>query len=129
MHPITLYFHLERGELQLFNNKGFTLIEVLIATTILLLTVSIVFPLTSLLHQERKVLRERRIASAYLHDELQLYLWTETVLPATYTQTRQYIPFRFHFTNEDEWLKGCISWENARQTDETICLYGLPKQS
>lgn len=74
------------------------------------------------------MLKERRIASVLLHDELQNFLWFDQVLPATYTKTREYIPFHFQFSKEVERIKGCVSWENKKQTNETICFYGIPKQ-
>lgn len=112
----------------MLNYNGFTLIEVIISASIIFLLILVIIPLTSLLHQERKVLSDRRTASYQLHDELQTYLWTSAELPQSYSLTVHFVDYNFHFTNEEDLLKGCVTWENVRQTEETLCLYGIPNK-
>lgn len=82
-------------------------------------------PIISLLEQERTVLSERRTFSAKLHDELQAFLWNDLQLPSSYLVEIDLIDVTFSFTYEEQFIKGCVNWENARKKSETICLYGL----
>jgi len=116
---------LAKGGIELLNSRGFTLLEVLIASSIILMLISIIVPITSLLEQERTVLKERRAFSARLHDELQPFLWNDLELPISYSSVNNLVDITFRFTHESEYIKGCVSWENAREKNETICLYGF----
>lgn len=108
----------------MLNNDGFSLIEVLIATSIIFMLLTTIIPLASLLEQERTVLGQRRTLSAMLHDELQPFLWGKSQIPATYSEMNGLLEIRFKFVYEGEYVKGCVNWENARKKNETICLYG-----
>lgn len=120
-----LSFHLVKGGIMLSNNRGFTLLEVLVASIIVFTLIVTIVPISSLLEQERAVLSERRTFSARLHDDLQPFLWNERQVPISYTDIINLIEVTFHFTHEGEYIKGCVNWENARNKKETICLYGL----
>ncbi len=67
-----LYFHLgEEEDIFVNNHKGFTLLEVLVATTIIFMLITTMVPLTTLLTKERKLASENLILANMLHDELQ----------------------------------------------------------
>lgn len=106
------------------NNKGFTLIEVLVATSIIFMLLTTILPISLLLEKERIVLSERRMLAAHLHDELQQYLWNDLDLPKYYSTIVNQIEVSYNFAIEERLIKGCVTWENARKTDETICFYG-----
>lgn|SRR5690625_1804958 len=123
-----LFFPLGKEDAQLLSYNGFTLVEVLISSSIIFLFITIIFPLITLLYQEQKVLSDRRMITDQLHDELQQYIWLDSNLPQTYFKTIHSTKIHFHFTTEEEFIKGCVTWENVRQTEETFCLYGLSKK-
>lgn len=109
-------------------NNGFSLAEILIASAILMSVATTVLPIISLLHSERQVLSDRRALSLMVHDELQQFLWTDTAPPAAYVKTIRKKEVQFTFVQENEYVKGCAEWENAKKRHEAFCLYGLPKQ-
>lgn len=114
----------------LINSKGFTLAEVLIASSILFTMIVIIVPIGSLLAGERHLLSERFEYTAQLHEELQLFLREEDKqLPESYTQTLDGNSISFLFTKEpNNFIKGCVTWTNVRNTVEETCLYGYRKK-
>ncbi|MFA1821547.1 type II secretion system protein [Virgibacillus oceani] len=110
-------------------NEGFTLIEVLIATTILMTVVTTAVPIISMVQSERQVLSERRTISLKVHDELQQFLWLEDItLPTAYSETIHEKAVQFTFKKENEYVKGCAEWQNAKRRSESFCLYGVSKE-
>ncbi|HEX6594440.1 MAG TPA: prepilin-type N-terminal cleavage/methylation domain-containing protein [Bacillota bacterium] len=113
----------------MLSNKGFTLIEVLIASTVVFVIITTIVPIVMLIEYERNVLRTRLTYTHLLHDELQPYLWeTDQKLPHTYTKKIQLNEVTFHFSKNNHLVKGCVQWQNVKQTNEKMCLYGRPKQ-
>lgn len=112
------------------NNKGFTLIEVLIASSILFIIIMTVVPIKSLLTSERRLLSDRYDYTARLHEELQFYLWEEDKqLPISYEQKLKQKTILFQFTKvSSELIKGCVEWKNVRDKNEKTCLYGYPQK-
>lgn len=129
MITIKLYFLLEKRGAILKSSKGFTLIEVLIASSIIVMMVTTFVPIASLLSHEREVLSDRRMIISLLHDELQPFIWEEhNAAPSTFTKTIHSIRARFHFSREKEFIKGCAEWENVKKNKEKQCLYSLPEK-
>lgn len=113
----------------MLKSDGFTLIEVLIATSLLLFVISTFVPIFSLLNNERMVLSDRRTVTSQLHDELQYFLWENPkVAPVHFTKNKQHTKISFDFTNENNLIKGCANWENVKKTKESICIYGYPQK-
>lgn len=121
---IQLFFRLVKGGIILPRINGFTLIEVLIAASIIFLLISTILPISFLIEQERTVLSERRVLTAKLHDELQPFLWSNLEIPSSYSKRFDLIDVTLNFTYEEQYIKGCADWENARKKSERICLYG-----
>ena len=129
MEPTTLFSHLEKEGVILLKSNGFTLIEVMIASSILMLVVTTFVPIFSLLNKERSILHDRRGVTSHLHDELQHVLWEGSKnIPSQFTADIQNKEITFYFSKESEFIKGCASWKNVKKTDETICLYGYPSR-
>ncbi|MFD2046053.1 prepilin-type N-terminal cleavage/methylation domain-containing protein [Ornithinibacillus salinisoli] len=109
-------------------NDGFSFIEVLISLSIVLLIISTVVPINSLVDKERTTLKERRVISLRLHDELQLILWDKDV---QYPKAKEILidntSYQFLFSKENNYLKGCVEWKNAKKQADKLCLYGLPQ--
>ncbi|WP_164216103.1 hypothetical protein [Virgibacillus sp. YIM 98842] len=120
---------MEKEDITLKKSNGFTFIETLIAASLLLTAVTTVVPIISLMHTEREVLSERRAISLELHDELQQFLWTEEApVPSDYLKINDKKEVRYTFQYENEFVKGCAEWQNAKKIHESFCLYGLPKR-
>ena len=120
-----------REDFILRDNKGFTLIEVLITVSILLGVVITVIPLLQLLILEGETLTDRRYMNQELFDELQPFLWSPgRPLPQSQHTTFQSNGMKavYHFTQERELIKGCVEWTNVKEKRETICLYGVPRK-
>ncbi len=109
------------------NRNGFTLIEVLIASGIIFTAIATFMPIISTLDIEQKVLSDRRKLAYLLHDELQQFIWSSnTLLPVAFTKTvDSYMEVQFDFQIENEFIKGCAEWNNAKNTEEQLCFYGL----
>lgn len=113
------------------NNKGYTLIEVLVASSLLFIMISIIIPISMLLKYEQSVLKDRRFIASYLHDELQLFLWNnQQSPPVSYTKNRneKVIYLRFEYKKNQDMIEGCATWENVKQRKEEICIYGYPEK-
>lgn len=114
------------GAISLKKPNGFTLIETIIAVSILMSVIMTIAPIISTILTEQSILSDRRALAYALHDELQLYLWTDSKeLPDTYRQNIHSKEVTFQFTKEDNYVKGCVNWENVKQKNESLCLYGL----
>ncbi|UJL44840.1 type II secretion system protein [Virgibacillus sp. NKC19-16] len=106
-------------------NNGFTLIEVLVASSVLMMVISTVVPIISLITEHQSLLSDRRTFNYYLHDELQPYLHQqETALPTNYSETIHNKTVTFEFQMVNELVKGCAEWQNVKNNNEVICLYG-----
>ncbi|MBO1005850.1 prepilin-type N-terminal cleavage/methylation domain-containing protein [Pseudogracilibacillus auburnensis] len=105
------------------NNKAFTFIETLVAMSILMMLVVTIIPIHTLMKQERKVLRDRRLIVSKLHDELQHMVWSnEELQHVSITINQRHVNIEFQL--ENELIKGCATWENVKQKEETFCLFG-----
>lgn len=75
------------------------------------------------------MLSEQRIFISRLHDELQPFLWKEEKAPpSTFTKKIKSIPATFHFSYDENFIRGCVKWRNAKNEDDKICLYGIPEK-
>src|SRR5699024_5931320 len=111
------------------NNKAFTLIEVLVGSSILFIIIITIVPINSLLESERNLLRDRYDYTNKLHDELQSFIWEDKKIPVTYERRINKKTVSFQFSKEyRELIKGCVNWENDRSKNAVIRLYGFAKK-
>lgn len=112
------------------DNKGFTLLETVVAASILFTVILIVVPISSLLMIERNVQSERYEYTKQLQLELQPFIHRESKLRSTnYNRVVNNKKLSFHITKENNNLiKGCVTWENVRTNQEETCLYGYIKK-
>lgn len=110
------------------NNKGYILIEVLIATSMLFTFVFTFVPLTSLLLVERENLSHYRQISSQLHDKLLFIIYDDDHppdLPKQYKESFKDYPVIYLFRkDENDLIKGCALWRNNNDRQEEVCLYG-----
>lgn len=103
-------------------SNGFTLIEVLIAASILFIVTSIVMPASLLLHQERLIMRDQRMISAMLHDEIQMFIDTdEPNKQFKYEKQAHNKTLQFEFRIKDNFINACVMWTNVKEDEETLC--------
>lgn len=75
--------------------------------------------------KEQTLLQDRRNIAVKLHDELQFYIWEDHIdLPLSYTVTINRKLVLLSFTKSNSIIEGCATWENAKQKEESLCLYG-----
>ncbi|MBY7143381.1 type II secretion system protein [Virgibacillus sp. NKC19-3] len=109
----------------MLKNNGFTLVEVLVASSVLMMVITTVVPILSLISEHQALLSDRRMFSYHLHDALQPYLYQQdTALPTNYNETIHNKTVAFEFQDENELVKGCAKWQNVKNSKEVICLYG-----
>ncbi|SFA71187.1 hypothetical protein SAMN04488072_101174 [Lentibacillus halodurans] len=109
------------------NSKGFSLIESLVAASLLMMIITTLIPATNLLLNERESLKQKRIMTNELHSELQPFIWEEeNNLPQRWFKMVNGSEAEFRFTSEDNLLKGCVIWNNAKNKTDQFCLYGNP---
>ncbi|WP_042145916.1 type II secretion system protein J [Paucisalibacillus sp. EB02] len=110
------------------SDKGFTISEVLVSLTVLLIISTAVLPLTSFVANERKTLSQKRIITYKLQDELQAILQDDFV-PITWRENIETVDVIFSFTGTDEgYIQGCAVWNNLMNRQEEVCLYGLSEK-
>lgn len=108
------------------NNKGFTFTEALVALNIVLVIIFTVAPIINLIHFEREILYDRRAISSQLHDHLQTVIYANDLLPYEQSEKINNIFVTMTFKIESEYIEACAYWENIKEREEQICLYGLP---
>lgn len=107
-------------------DSGFTFVETLIATLLLFSILSLLIPALTFIKLEQAVFHERLRITSALHDDLSRYLWEPQLHEqVTYSVTPHKTQAEFSFTLEGDQLKGCATWQNAKQKREEKCLYGL----
>lgn len=107
--------------------NGFTLIEVLIAKSVLITLLATFIPIFTIISFEQNVLHTRLLVTSSLHDELQFFekknnntdLYTKAINQHTIT---------FTFTKNVDYSKGCAKWINVQKRHEETCLYGNYKK-
>ncbi|GAA0443393.1 hypothetical protein GCM10008983_20760 [Lentibacillus halophilus] len=111
-------------------SNGFTLIETVVAASLLMMIITSLIPATDLLMKERMVQQQKRSIVNELHSELQTYLWNgnHPPLPNESTKRIKGTEAIFSFTKEAQLIKGCVTWTNAQKRGDTSCLYGYPDQ-
>ncbi|MHA6250980.1 hypothetical protein [Oceanobacillus sp. CAU 1775] len=109
--------------------NGFTLIEVFIASSLFLSTVLIFIPIINNMQHEKQILHDRKTISLYLQEELQYFIWESGYnLPESKTASINGKSAQFLFIQENEFIKGCVNWQNAKQKAEEFCIYALAVQ-
>ncbi|WP_174613796.1 competence type IV pilus minor pilin ComGE [Virgibacillus ihumii] len=107
------------------NNKGFSLIETLVALSILVTVITTFIPIKSTIMLHRDILHQKQEVLNSLHEELQIMLMNGDTIPiAAYTINVGRTPVSIGFTVENSLLKGCAEWKNAKNKQQRSCLYG-----
>ncbi|WP_096201238.1 type II secretion system protein [Bacillus sp. FJAT-45350] len=90
---------------------GFSLLEVIVALSLLIMTSSVVIPILTKVYQERLTIQEEQLALEQI--KIKLHEWLYNDLLSSETELENHHNTVFHFTNilrENE-LTVCIKWE------------------
>lgn len=103
--------------------KGFTLLETVIASSIIFLVIALTVPLQSIIKTERKLMLENREIAYILHAALLDYLSIEDKISEKVVDYREK-ELTITFSNEDGLVTSCITWLNSKENRQVRCLYG-----
>lgn len=106
----------------MLNNKGFSFIEIFIATSLIIIVAATFIPINSQLENERLILKNRLNQAYSLQYRLQSQILRE---PAYISDESLQEDTVFSFKKEDQYLKGCVEWINVKQVEEKICSFGI----
>ncbi|GAA0602519.1 hypothetical protein GCM10009001_19340 [Virgibacillus siamensis] len=107
------------------NTKGFSLIETLVALSILVTVITTFIPIKTTIMLHRDILHQKQEILNSLHEELQFSLQNNVSDPIKpYTVHVDNTPVAIHFTVEESLLKGCAEWKNVKNKQQQSCLYG-----
>lgn len=107
------------------SNKAFSLIEVLVAKSIIFILLATFIPIYTTISFERAVLKDRIAITSAVHDELQQKIWIKSTDFESVTISKNNETVHIHFTKEHSFIKACATWINKRGRKEERCLYGL----
>jgi len=110
-------------------SDGFSMIELLIAKSIIFILLATFIPIYTTISYERAVLSDRIAVTSTLHDELQLKVWQEGIQSNTkITRMVNNEVINITFSKEKRFIKGCAKWNNKQGREEVHCLYGLEEK-
>lgn len=85
-------------------------------------------PIYTSIQKEKLTLEERSRISTELLNELHLVLHDKNEWERSFTKQIANRSANFTFSREDEYVKGCVNWTNAKDKHEERCLFGIPSQ-
>lgn len=106
------------------NNDGFTLLESIVAMTIIFSLMLTILPIHSTLQLERALNKEKRDITYHLHDELLYALEATNQLKSNYIIETVFTNLQIEFTETKNTLKACATWIDLKERDQEVCLYG-----
>lgn len=105
------------------NDNGFTLIEVLVATSLLFLTLSFILPSFVILHSERQSLYREIEIVQQLEQKLHDASLESERIPFQISEEISGRFITYIFTIDDQLIKGCAHWETEKTDETSMCLY------
>lgn len=116
------YFHLEKVDFMLKNEKGMTLLESLATATVIFTIVMTMIPLYRWIDVERHDLQDKRMYANQLYNDIMLQI-SEQNNSMDIPNNKKVEGATFLYAMRDNMLEGCVQWENSKQKREEICLY------
>lgn len=109
------------GSILLFHNeKGISLIQTIIAFSVVVLLVMTLVPSIILIKREQAVLQTRLVAAHQIHD----VLVEELALATKEQRTKQTDLITYTINYYEDQVKVCGQWKNPKQIEEIRCYYG-----
>lgn len=109
-------------------SDGFSVIELLVAKSIIFILLATFIPIYTTISYERSVLSDRIAITSALHDELQLKVWQGMQGDTKITRVVNNEVIKISFSEEKQFIKGCAKWNNKQGREEVRCLYGLEEK-
>ncbi|MGM9987114.1 MAG: competence type IV pilus minor pilin ComGE [Bacillaceae bacterium] len=103
------------------NNKGFTLIEIVVSLAILSVLCITILPVYSLQLKQRANMNEERTAMALLNDEVRLFYVDGKAENKIVTKDNR--SYEIKWSLQDYYYKVSIYWKNAQNRDREEALY------
>lgn len=110
------------------NSNGFIWIETLVSLNIVLIVMTIIVPIYTTVQKEKLIIKERSLTSLQLFNELQFVLNDSSETERSFTKHIEQREVNFQFSIEDDYVKGCATWKNAKGKNEERCLYGIANE-
>ena len=105
------------------NCKGYTLLEMLMAFSVLLLLLTSTLPLYIHIKQERKNVEMDKVAVKLLHQALLAYKY-DGVSPHSWTEKWQGVAYQMEWKEgPGAFVEACISWEDESERSQKRCDY------
>lgn len=116
----------EKGDIILRNhhNNGFTLIEVLVACSVIFMLISVVIPIVETIKLERIKHYDKRNIAFSLHNELLSKLYDDYYDESVKTEFIHQLNVTYSFERDGNLIEGCAHWKNVKKKDETLCYFG-----
>lgn len=105
-------------------NNGFTLLETIIATTIIFIIIAVSYQVNSHIKMEQKVMEDRRAISYAVHGELLLYIYNKKNSDLSKDIVYKEVSLTVSFIYNKGLIKACTRFENIMEREEVICLHG-----
>src|SRR5699024_6478749 len=106
--------------LYLLNNKGTSMIQTLIAFTIIIMLVMTITPSVVIIKKEQNVLKQRFKNMHLLHDILIKELNEEV----SDNKISKDLNLKYTINYQDEMVQVCGNWSNIKNIREYMCYYG-----
>lgn len=107
------------------NQKGFSMIEMLMAWSLMMLLVGTALPIQQLLQVEKQVLKNRHTVQMALHHQLTEQLTADVPEMADTNIQIGHQDVQISYEEKVNYLEGCARWANEKKQNEKVCLYGI----
>ncbi|WP_090853919.1 hypothetical protein [Paraliobacillus sp. PM-2] len=105
--------------------NGFIFTEIMMSFSLIIVLSLTIIPIFYQLTTEQMNLYYRREIHSYLHDHLIARPFTNTDTNHETFMVKQ-VTVNINYTFESPLWKGCASWKNEKNQNETICLFYYP---
>lgn len=108
------------------NNKGFSIVEVLLGTILFFSMLTTILPISIQIYQEKKSLNDEKLIHHTLYEELKKAQGAQAIIDGEKIQhSIKNKKFSIIMSVEEPYVKACAQWENFR-TQKEVCFYDLP---
>lgn len=102
------------------NNRGFTLVEVICAFSLIMIIATAILPLLTQVRMEQHDLSIKRHAILALNNHLTVLSHD---LSIQFPYEIQEDNYSFSFEVQTQYIEGCVNWEDSHNEKNKFCLY------